>query len=347
MGTQKEIAQKLGVTPVLVSRALSGHSSVASTTRARIVEAAKKMGYGATSNIHARTMAARRHGKKIATGMYAVVLPSFGDNAGLRNNPFFSRLLAGVENEALERDQELIISTYRAQNPPRWLREGEVDGVVCLNWDPDFFQTMRGKDLPYVTVQDFYPGALGIASAEREGMRLVTEYLLGLGHRRLAYLGLRGPGPSQRRLHGFHDALRASGLSPDDALVNVSHNLLEDGAEIVRELLASSGKNTCFTALVCHNDMMAMQAVRALERQGLRVPEDVSVTGFDDLSAAQHFEPQLTGVAYDLCDMGQRAMQMLLETGELETHHGNGKEQHEMWPVELAVRASTRAAAKT
>ncbi len=346
MSTQKEIAQKLGVTPVLVSRALSGHPSVASATRARIEEAAKELGYGATSNIHARTMAARRHGKKIATGMYAVALPSFGDKAGLRDNIFFSRLLGGVENEALERDQELVLATYRAQRPPRWLREGEVDGVVCLNWDPDLFQTLRRKALSFVTVQDFYPGALGIASAEREGMRLVTEYLLELGHRRLAYLGLSGRGPSQRRLRGFYDALRASGLAPDDALVNVSHNLLEDGAKIVRELLAASGKNTRFTALVCHNDMMAMQAVRELERQGLRVPEDVSVTGFDDLSAAQHFEPQLTGVAYDLCEMGQRAMQMLLEARELETHPGNGKEQHEMWPVELAVCASTREAGK-
>ena len=295
--------------------------------------------------MHARAMAARRHGKKAITGMYAVALPSFGGRPGLRDNFFFTRLLAGVEDEILDRDYELILSVYRPERLPRWLREGEVDGVICLNWDVTFFQTLQQKNLPFVTVQQIFPDAPGIATSEREGICQVTTYLLGLGHKRLAYLGLSGDNAPRRRLLGFQDALRAAGIPLDSALVNVSHVFLEHGTQATRELLDARRQGAHFTALVCHNDMLAMQAVRELERQGFRVPEDISVTGFDDLSAYHYFEPQLTGIAFDLEGMGRRAVQLLLESDQPGDTNENSEARHENYPVTLAVRQSHAAPA--
>jgi LacI family transcriptional regulator len=336
--TQEQIAKRLRVSRQLVSFALNGAPGVSDQMRERIRLTAERLGYSLNTNQPARALAARRNKRRVRTGVLALVLPrSFGEP--IRRIPFFVPWLDGVEIEAAERDVALYLTSCHPDRPlPRLLREGTVDGIISTDTLDERLIQLR---LPIALLGDAQPGCFGLAMADREGSRRVTEHLLELGHRRLAYVGhVTEFGHARERLAGFREALAARGLDCPAARIETTlwQQELAPAAEALRRLRA---RDRSFTAVVCYNDTHAMGVVRGLEECGLRVPDDVSVTGFDDVSVERAFRPAITSLRFDRLLMGRRAVQWLCEQAARKP--GRRETGTETFPVELVVRESTAA----
>lgn len=311
--TQKDIAQRLGISLIQVNRALNDHPLVGEKTRLRVQEMAREMGYDETTNLHARTLAAKRHDRKRVTGTLAVLLPNAASM--VRQNSYFGPVLTGIEEEVARREQDLLLATYPFFSPPekslpRIIREGEVDGVICLNYETPVFEFLHARQMPVVTVAFEHPLTHSVRPDEAAGIALAVEHLAQRGHQRLAYLGLPpNRSPYANRLKAFEATVRRLNLKSGLVSTGIAETDGQDAFEAIENLLAQGA----FTGLVCYNDDVAMAAVRALKARGLSVPSDISVTGFDDISPMLHFRPNLTSVDYDRVLMGTRAVDLLLQ----------------------------------
>lgn len=330
--TQQDIANKLGVTRVLVSRALSDHPSVAAETRARILETAAAMGYSTNSNQAAKTLIAKRYNKPIKTGIFAVITPASFEGTTLKDVPFFTPFFNGIGREATARGMEICLCP-RLGELPRLITSRSVDGVVALG-DTTFVPEVNEIALPQIVVDAYSTEATHLVPADRDGMRQATQHLIDLGHKNMAFIGhTLDVEAGRERFAGFQSALYDSQLPLDERLwdVNLTHSEAEYGEASMKQLLK---KGVDFTAVVCYHDLFAIGAMKALRGAGLRVPEDVSVVGFDDISIEYGAKPPITSVAFDREAMARRAVQMLCD-GETD---GN---KCEVFPTELMIHGST------
>ena len=330
--TQKQIAERVGVTQQLVALALKNSPNVAEATRAKVLAVAAELGYDPNANRSARQMAAARHGTRVKNDIVAVIFEAMPDVAPLAM-PYFMPLVDGIEIEAGERQLDLFLVRNKPTGLPWLIRQGWVDGVILLGSHASVAEIAE-LGVAVLTLGSHLPGTTGITPDDASGTALATRHLIELGHRKISYLGPHLDWPSARaRWNGYRHALGEAGLAFDanlaeTALAGVSET---DGEEGIERLLNRAG----FTALVCHNDPLAMGAIRAARARGLAVPGDLSVTGFDDTSAAAGFEPAVTSVGFSSIEMGRAAVRMLLD----ESASG----QHREFPVELRVRESSAA----
>lgn len=333
--TQKQIAEEVGLSRSMVALALSGHPKISEQTRLKVEAVAQRLGYTEHSNSSARALIARRYGQQVKTGALAVLLPDDVEGVPLKEMPFYVPMLRGMEMEAAARGIDLLLCPQRAQLP-RLIGERQVDGVICVE-NSSRVQTIHELGLPVVAVDFASQWAQTLIPDEREGTRLATEYLIQLGHRRIAYVGfLLEFLAAQERHAGYQDALQQHGIAYDAALVDVRVCEMHTraGAEGLERLLKVGGELP-FTALVCYNDLLAMGVVRQLETRGIRVPQDVSVVGYDDISSDYEFRPALTSIRFDRLAMGRTAIAMLCHFDEKTAR------QHQRFEVELVVRDST------
>jgi len=327
--TIRDIASDAGVSVATVSRALSGNGRVGEGTRERIAEAVERLGY--QPNDLARSL----HGG--ATGTIAVLVPDI-------TNPFFPELVAGIQAVANEREN-LLLLCQTGEDPAtavrelRHLRRKRVDGVVLVGGlVPDDALAGAVEGLPLVTVDrdTGLSGRWSVRADHRAGGRIATEHLVELGHERIAHVA--GPehlSVAQERLGGYRESLEASGLEADEALVVHGDFGEAGGHEALRTLLRRRRE---FSAVFCCNDLAAVGALHALDEAGFRVPDDVSLVGFDDIHLAGYLRPALTTVRQPIHDLGRRAATLLLE------HAVPGEaERHEVLEVSLVRRDSARS----
>jgi DNA-binding LacI/PurR family transcriptional regulator len=199
-----------------------------------------------------------------------------------------------------------------------------------------YLPLLKKMNVPIVLVNDRYPGAFvySVMIANQEGSRAAAEHLIGLGHRRIAYVGDRqGYQSEAERLAGYREALAAAGIPFVDELAVEGDGRSEAAIEAMSGLLALAAPPT---AVCCYNDMTALGAMRAIDARGLRVPEDVSVTGFDDLFFAANLQPPLTTVRQPMRRMGEMAMEVLFKLMSGEESVAQIKVE-----AELIVRGST------
>jgi DNA-binding LacI/PurR family transcriptional regulator len=368
--TLKQIADELNVSQPLVTYALNGKPGVSEQMRQRIIETADRLGYHKYSNREARLMAAKRHGRRFATGMIALIFPRHGETPWM-SVPYFRAIVDGVEFEVGRRALDLVIAPYRdGEMLPRIVREKAVDGVIFLS-DPNESAELSELDLPTIGLSPESPTTVNLVPDDTGGIRAAVEYLIELGHRRIAYLG-----PGSRvssalvRAAAYRRTMQEYGLTVDSSFFEIPEDSRQaDGAECMRRLLEQTAaqlhttnghraSRLPFTSLVCHNDLMAMGAVEVAIAHGIDVPRELSVVGFDDVSLDYHFTPALTSVGFGRFDMGRRAVELICEFTELavgqETgSNGAGADADKAgdkgrpivnnFPTILVVRASTAA----
>lgn len=342
--TQKQIAQHLGLSQPIVAQALNGHPAVAEATRRRVREAALEMGYGVHSNAEARSLIARRHGKRSKTDTIAVLMGSFFEGLPIQQVPFFKPLLQGIELESAERGVDVSFCMSARGQLPRLVSQQGVDGVLSL-YSRTMNEVLRQQHvaLPVLRIGDAAPGELAVMPHNFEGSHLAVQHLVDGGHRRIAYLGyLYTPLPDSadlERLNGYFQTLKDNGLPVANELIDthLEAPTQEAGAAAMERVLA---RTRDVTAVVCYNDLSAMGAIRKAQELGLRVPQDLSVIGFDDTSEEYNFEPHLTTIRFDRLAMGRRAVAMLHAAGE--ENFQMPEAAHELLPVELIVRGSTQ-----
>lgn len=332
--TIRDVAQAAGVHVSTVSRALNpAKRALISEEVLRVVEAAaQRLGYRPN-----RAASALRTGRTHTIG---VLVPDI-------TNPVFPPILQGIEASAAARGYFVFVANVAdpALAPPiveRMLAQ-QVDGLVnaiARRDDPLLAYLSRvGMHTVLVNRADESGRLPAVVSDDRLAMKLAVEHLVGLGHKRIAHLA----GPQQvptgvGRRQGFEQALRDHGLAPANVIECESYSR-EAGRAAMHKLLAAPGKRP--QALVCCNDLVALGAYDELRRQGIRVPQDISVTGHNDMPLVDMVEPPLTTIRLPHRELGWRAAEMLFD--EIE-----GRSLSATTVVlrpELVVRASTQACA--
>jgi DNA-binding LacI/PurR family transcriptional regulator len=312
-----DVAREAGVSPMTVSRVLNAFPGVADATRGRVEEAVERLGYRA--NHAARVLAG---GRSRTLGVVAVETDQFGP----------SRMLFGVESAARVAGHQVSFVTMRPGDglavTIEHLRASHVDGVVVLAPVSHVVEAVTGLegDLPLVVVGAEPSSSASTVRIDQEaGARLATRHLLDLGHATVHHVsGARGWVDAASRRRGWAAELRAAGARRPPPLPG--DWTARGGYEAGREL----AQDRAVTAIFAANDQTALGVLRALAEQGRRVPEDVSVVGFDDLPESEFFLPPLTTVRQDFAEVGRRAVEVVL----------GSEEQHVLVQPELTVRAS-------
>jgi LacI family transcriptional regulator/LacI family repressor for deo operon, udp, cdd, tsx, nupC, and nupG len=315
--TLRDVARAAGVSPATASRALSAPDLVAPERRELVQRVARELGY--RPNRAARELITGR------TGHLCLVVPDL-------ENPFFSAVAKAVQARARTTGHAVVVAD--AEEDPQLEAElvaqlgAQADGVLLCSprMSADDLADVAAGDRPVLLVNREGAGLPSVVVDNSDGVRQAVRHLHALGHRRLAYAG--GPAGS------WSDARRRDGLAALDLGVEVvdlgAHAPVFAGGVAAADLALASGA----TAVLAHNDLMALGVLDRLRARGVRVPQDVSVVGFDDAPVATLVAPALTTVAVPLARLGRTAVDLLLTPRETTA-------PRTVLPVELVVRAST------
>lgn len=325
-----EVARAAGVSTATVSRTLNASGLVAAGTRRRVQAAIAALGY--QPNRVARSLVLK------TTHTIAVLLPDI-------TNPFFPLLVKGVQLAADEQGYGVLLC-HTGGDPSKEefflevLRGQQVDGVLLVGLvsRPESLKRLSRHGLPVVALDRpvDLPGSAAVRVDHLGGGHLATAHLLELGHRRIAHIaGPPGLTVSQERMAGYRQALTNYGLVFDPDLVVDGDFSEEGGYQGVSTLLARGEQ---FTALFAANDLTAIGAMTAFRERGLRVPEDVSVVGFDDIHLAAYVSPKLTTIRQPAYQMGRCAATQLIDACRANIELGDGTT---IFQGELLVREST------
>jgi len=331
--TIADVARHAGVSKGLVSFALNGRPGVAPDTRDRILASAAELGW--TPSVRARSLSV---GRAFACGLVIGRSPDV-----IAADPFFPAFIAGLEDEFAGAGQVLVLAvatpgrqeaeTYRGLAADR-----RVDGVILtdLRADDDRIALVEALGLAAVTLGVPAGGASPFTSVSVDdgaGIRSAVDHLADLGHADIAHVA----GPDEM-LHGQH---RATAFTAAAAARGIRHRVVTtdfsaaDGARATIDLLDASAPPT---AIVYSNDSMAVAGLGVAQRRGLRVPRDLSITGFDDTEVGRHVHPAITSVSTDARGWGRAAARALLAA------IAGGEPEAQMLPdPRLIVRASTGA----
>ncbi|MFH8697972.1 LacI family DNA-binding transcriptional regulator [Streptomyces chartreusis] len=324
--TSRDVAQAAGVSQAAVSLVLGDkwRGRVSAATAERVREAARELGY--RPNLAARNL---RLGH---TRTVLLVVPAL-------TTEFFAGVYTGAARVAARHGFGVVLypspEGIGPARDPFASAQAALDGVIASSMAADALTAIRGDQLPLVMLDSDPAGSLGGATVNldiADGVRQVTEHLLGLGHRRFLHLAADiASWTFEVRAHEL--ATRLAG-TPGTSLRTVRAPISIEAARTAAEAaLATPGPRP--TAIICDDDKLAAGAYKAVRRLGLRIPDDISVTGLDDLALATAIDPELTTVRLDAELFGERGMQALLAVLE-------GREPGEGdIPVQLVVRGST------
>lgn len=321
----KDIAKAAGVSPSTVSRALSGHPRISQKTKERIHRLAKEMGY--TPSLLARSLVMQD------TATIGVVITFASD-------PFLARMVTSIEQVAQERGYSVLMSSSYLDPD----RELEVVGAFHGRRTSGIIVIGSRIGAKYLQLRDRFPLPIvltncrtypySVSTDNPAGARQITEYLVQLGHRRIAYIANRRSRRSNLdRMTGYRQALEANDIPIDEDLIVEGSGTLQGGSMATRVLLSCPRQPT---AIFCFNDMSAIGVLGALQQARIRVPEEISVVGFDDVEFAAHSYPPLTTVRQPTGLMGQRLIHMLLQLVQ-----GQKDIAPEVLPADLVIREST------
>lgn len=317
--TIQQVAQAAGVSKGTVSRVLNGRDDVNATTRRQVLGVVERLGYVPDPGA-----------RKLARGERHVVgIASYNDEPPY--GPYYMILLDAIQEAFLGEGY-----TARLLEPARGgLPADAADGLILLgiHIDDPRPDRLRAAGTPFAVVGEAASGAAWVDVDNAGGTRQVVEHLVKLGHRRVVHLGGAPTGQAaHERLAAHLSVLRASGFPEDRRLVLDGGFTELGGYRAIRRALAQGLE---FSAVAAASDEMALGAIAALEDAGLRVPWDVSVTGFDDLPFAARSGPPLTTVRQPIRDVGRCAARLLLD--RLAGRPARG----EILPVRLVVRSTT------
>ncbi len=330
--TLADIAEKLGVSAMTVSRALRGSPDVNSGTRQRVVRCAKELGY--RPNRWARSLVTRK------TSIVGVVVPDI-------SHSFFAEVTRGIQDVVSKAGYSVLLCES-CLNPQKERAEIEmlissmVDGLIVASEQsekaPQLFRDLMQKGIRFVLVDRFFPrwSFPAVVTDDLAVGRLATEHLINLGHTRIAHIQGPSLSPASLRLRGYRETLEAQGLPVSPEWIQVGNFDIESGRKAMQELLRTKPRPT---AVFAGNDPMAIGAFAACREAGLKVPEEISVVGAGNIEGPHHPSPFLTTVDWPRQELGRCAATLLLGMTE------NGAEKPSdlvrTFPPRLLERQST------
>ncbi len=307
--TIKDVAREAGVTPAVVSRTLNNDKtlSIKDETRERVLVAAKKLRY--RPNPFAQNLRSNN------TKSIGMLVPDIA-------NPFFTDIIKGAQDAALERDMYIVLLNtdevwQKEKKLINMLVGKKVDGILYLSAHLDIKATeLMGKaEMPYVLVNRnaVNTGKSFVGLDNIKGAMMAMEHLYEQGHQKIAHLA--GPlytDTASGRAQGYRAGLMVHGLELRQEYIIETEYSYEGGRDAMVQLLKDVENRP--TAVFAANDLIAMGAVAGAAEMGLSVPSDISIIGFNDIWIAKHFMPPLSTVGFDNYRMGKEACKMLIET---------------------------------
>ncbi|MGU9868958.1 DNA-binding transcriptional regulator CytR [Kluyvera ascorbata] len=302
--TMKDVALQANVSTATVSRALMNPEKVSQATRNRVEQAALEVGY--LPQLQGRNM------KRNESRTILVIVPDICD-------PFFSEVIRGIEVTAAAQGYLVLIGDCAHQNQQEktfidLIITKQIDGMLLLGSRLPFDASIEEqRNLPPMVMANEFAPELGLPTVHIDNLTAsfdAVNYLHELGHQRIACIA----GPEEMplchyRLQGYVQALRRCGITVDPHYIARGNFTYEAGANALEQLLALPQPPT---AIFCHSDIMALGALSYAKCQGLKVPDDLSIIGFDNISLAEFCDPPLTTVAQPRFDIGREAMLLLL-----------------------------------
>jgi len=329
----RELAQYLKLSPATVSVVINDSpaaKAIPERTKERVLQAARKLEYRA--NFFARSLSLRRG------FMVGVVVPELSEG-------YAASIMRGIESQLLAEGYCYFVASHQGQPDrirqcPRMLIDRGVEGVIFVNTP-----VVQELTVPVVAISGHQrvPGVTNIAVDNTQATFVALEHLVSLGHRQIAFFkGHRGSLDTEHRWKGILAAASRLGIEVCPSMTaQLQRDVPHPGPSVPGEGYVNGKKlleTGQFTALFAFNDISAIGAIRAFRDAGLRVPEDVSVVGFDDIQAAAYLTPRLTTVRQPLQQMGEMAAsQLLLRIA----NRGKKMRQRILLAPELVVREST------
>jgi LacI family transcriptional regulator len=324
-----EIARRANVSTATVSRTINQSGAVKSETARKVWRAIEELKY--YPNSHARALVSGR------SRLLGLIVSDI-------SNPFFPELIRAFESLAMHHQYDLLLTSTDYQTPRmtlclRRMLERKVDGVAIMTSEMDVGLikelSRRGVPLVFMDVGQVGPRMSHVSMDYAGGIRQAVDHVVALGHERIAFIS--GPldlHSARTRRQAFLDGMRAHGVRPDRRLLREGTHTAEGGQIAMTSLLRLSSRPT---AVVSSNDWTAIGALHAIHAAGLRVPDDISLVGFDDIPLASYTNPALTTVRMSAGDVGSTAFQALFSL------IGGGRLEGDTYQVatKLVVRDST------
>lgn len=331
MTTIRDVASKANVSIATVSRVVNSNRPVLPDVRDRVLKAIQELGY--RPNYLARGL--RQHN----TCMLGLIIP---DNS----NPFYAEVARAIEDAGFAAGYSVILcnsdlSEEKQQAYVDVLLSHKVDGMILIDLkgaESKALERILAENIPAVlaNIETPVPNVDQVIVDHHQGGYLVGQYLSDLNHRRIGCITLPPPDSYQSyRIVGFRQALSEVGIESTTEDFAIGNGRYENGYEAMQELLQ---RRPDLTAVFVFNDLMALGAMNALHAQGIRVPEDISIIGYDNIFYASTFEPALTTIAQPTAAIGQECIARLLER----IHQPEKEPERTTLPVELIERSSCR-----
>ncbi len=333
--TIKDVAKRAKVSLSTVSLVINNKGYVSQSTREKVERVIRELGYHPTRS--ARDLALRK------SGNIGFILTN---DHFTQSEPFYTKIFLGAEFEAQKHDYYILLTTVEKKfdslnSIPRFLKEQNVDGVLIAGQvSIELIAYISSMNIPIVLIDydvENHKHSTVLMNNYR-GTQLAVEHLLELGHKEIGFLGgdLDHPSIYQRYL-GYKDSLDNAGIIIKDSWISAKEpdTKQQDGYNAARAFL-NNGESLP-TAIIAANDAMAIGCLRHFTEAGIKVPDDISLIGFDNIERSYHVKPPLTTIDVNKFEMGETAVRTLTET----IINGNGYVNHIKIPVTLIVREST------
>lgn len=308
MVSLKDIAQKCGVSTATVSKALNNQKDIGEDTRIRIKKVADEMGY--FPNSAARALKTKRS--------YNIGVLFQDDARSGLTHEYFSGVLDGIMVEAESLGYDItFINTHSEKRQMSYLehsRYRNFDGViiVCVEFThPGVQELMSNDKIPVITVDYLYQNCTAVSSNNVKGIEELVRYIYEKGHRKIAYIhGQNYSFVTKERLAGFYRVVEELGLDiPDEYVREASYLEIEKAAEQTKELLKGKDRPTC---IIYPDDTSLIGGMNVIHAEGLRIPEDVSVAGYDGTKISQMLQPRITTIHQNTTRIGREAAKHLI-----------------------------------
>ena len=307
MVSMKEIAKKCNVSVASVSKALNGYSDISEETRKMILETASEMGY--LPNSSARTLKTKRS--------YNIGVMFVDEAASGLTHDYFNHVLETFKRTAEERGYDITFTSGKISGQKlsyyEHCRYRGVDGVVidCVDFYADEVQELIRSEIPVVTIDHVFDGNIAVVSNNGQGMEDLVTYIYNQGHRRIAYIHGDNTSVTRIRLTSFYRTLQRMGVeTPDDYIKESPYRDADSAAKATRELLDLPNPPTC---ILYPDDYAAIGGINEIRERGLRIPEDISIAGYDGITIAKILEPKLTTLCQDTVAIGRIAAEKLID----------------------------------
>lgn len=307
MVSMKDIAKACNVSVATVSKALNNQTDIGVQTRALIKKTAKEMGY--LPNAQARALRTNRS--------YNIGVLFVDEGQSGLTHDYFSKVLDSFKMEVEEHGYDLTFINCSKKNRESFSylehsRYRGFDGIViaCIDFnDPEVVELVN-SDIPLVTIDYMFNNRSSVISNNYGGMKLLMDYILDSGHRRIAYICGNNNAVTQRRLAAFYQALDERNVTvPDYYVKNGNYRDIKRAEKLTKELLSGEFRPSC---ILYSDDYSAIGGLNAIHAMGLKVPEDISIAGYDGVTTASLIDPKITTIRQDTVGIGKAAAEKLI-----------------------------------